>query len=175
MEDERADEVARSLDLILNPYGKRKRARAAYEDLEAPEWLEVLALEDADPRRSKVSNCDVRLPLARFQIWRESGKPKFCWEVADHMTSWDTPGPDVERITSTRYPFYHQRLRELRCYMDSRQPNGLLALWRDRRNSNLFYTFWLVIVFGAISIGLGFGTLAVAIVQAWAQLKSLQQ
>lgn len=146
-------------------------------NLDAPEWLTLFAHEELEEWKPVTGDDGVSmptLPLSRFHVYREPEKPKFCCEVQDHMEP-PYASPSIERITFTQYPFYHHRLRELRSYMDSRQPRGLAALWRDRRNSNLYYTFWFVLIFGVLGMILAFGTLAVAVLQAWGQLQGLHQ
>ncbi|KAL8660893.1 MAG: hypothetical protein Q9202_006125 [Teloschistes flavicans] len=99
----------------------------------------------------------------------------FCLETRDHiLEDWPANLPH-DRITISRFPRYHERLRELRIYMDSQQPKGLRDMWKDRRNSNTFWTFWFVVIFGALSVSLGFGALVAGAIGTWAQLKSLHQ
>ncbi|KAL8922780.1 MAG: hypothetical protein Q9172_003414 [Xanthocarpia lactea] len=167
--EDRVEEIYRTLDLVLNPNGDSVKSKKQYGKLEAPEWLSLLAYEGAIIPSGDDA---VRAPLSRFQEDGGLDRPKYCCEIEDHLEPF-TVGPIVERITQLEFPFYYQRLKELRSYMDSRQPRGLRALWRDRRNTNAYYTFWLVIIFSGLGVLLGFGTLAVAIIQAWAQLQTL--
>ncbi|KAI4241425.1 MAG: hypothetical protein L6R40_004601 [Gallowayella cf. fulva] len=182
---DRAEEVARTLDLVLNPSGKRKRSRQQYGKVKAPDWLNLLAHKKVE-NRGTAPGSDGEVQDAptmslywqnddSWRFWRELKpiKSDFCCEIEGHMVSPDPTGPDIERITHLEFPHYWHRLRELRNYMDSRQPTGFLALWRDRRNTNAYFTFWLVVIFGGLGVVLGFGTLAVAILQAWGQLQSL--
>ena len=71
------------------------------------------------------------------------------------------------------FPHFAGRIRDLRQFMDTRQPKGLRGLWRDSRDSLTFYTFWGVIIFGLASILLGVLSLIASIVQAWASVRSL--
>ncbi|KAL8685765.1 MAG: hypothetical protein Q9224_005682 [Gallowayella concinna] len=172
----RGEEVLRTLELVFKPYGMQDKFKKHYADLEAPGWLGLFAheeLENWHPKPGDEAESTLPLPLSRFQVYWEGIKPKYCCEVKDHMISPNRTSPDIERITLARYPFYHHRLLELRSYMDSRQTRGFQALWRDRRNSNVYYTFWLAIIFGALGVFFGVCTLAVAILQAWGQLQSL--
>ncbi|KAL8855399.1 MAG: hypothetical protein Q9178_007955 [Gyalolechia marmorata] len=168
---DRVEEIYRTLDLVLNPNGDSVKSKKQYGKLKAPEWLSLLAYENAMTPNGEDA---VRASLSRFQEDRGLDRPKYCCEIEDHLEPF-TVGPIVERITHLEFPFYYQRLKELRSYMDSRQPRGLRALWRDRRNTNAYYTFWLVIIFSGIGVLLGFCTLAVAIIQAWAQLQTLHE
>ncbi|THV44276.1 hypothetical protein BGAL_0684g00020 [Botrytis galanthina] len=69
-------------------------------------------------------------------------------------------------------PFEH-RVRILREYMDKQKPRGFRQLWRDSRDSSSYYTFWGVIIFGAVSVFLATASLAVSIAQTYASFKSL--
>ena len=57
--------------------------------------------------------------------------------------------------------------------MDSQKPSGLLALWRDKRDSGQWHTFWLVCIVGGISIILALASLAVSIAQTAATFEAL--
>ncbi|KAF7932690.1 uncharacterized protein EAE98_003989 [Botrytis deweyae] len=65
------------------------------------------------------------------------------------------------------------RVRILREYMDKQKPRGFRQLWRDSRDSFNYYTFWGVIIFGAVSVFLAMASLAVSIAQTYASFKSL--
>lgn len=99
----------------------------------------------------------------------------YCFETRDHLQfRLSKPGGLLhERLSYAQFPFYGDRLRELRFYMDSQRPKGLRALWRDRRDSNTYYTFWFVVIFGSLSVFLAAGALAVSIVQTWATFHSV--
>ncbi|KAL9631149.1 MAG: hypothetical protein Q9204_004375 [Flavoplaca sp. TL-2023a] len=162
---DRGEEIARTLDLVLNPSGSSQSPEKEYKKLKAPRWLGVFVHSSAQEPNPR---------LSRF-CPSESDPLKFCCEIEDHMVSPYRASPEVERITYSEFPHYYQRLRDLRNYMDWRKPRGLLALWRDRRDSNTYYTFWLVVLFGCCGVMLGAATLAIAILQAWGQLQSLHQ
>ena len=92
--------------------------------------------------------------------------------------SWDTP-PDVghlgHRITKpySQFPIFENRLRKLVFYMDAQKPQGLRQLWRDKRDTLNFYTFWGVIIFGGLSVFLALFSLAVSIAQTVASFRAL--
>lgn len=148
-----------------------KKSRQYYEKLKAPKWLSLLAhsgpeiwsseqmiheLSDADPDLSSFTG--------------KSTSSKYYFETRDHLRfRWSEPGKSLhERISFSQFPIYGDRLRALRAYMDTQQPKGLRALWRDRRNSNTYYTFWFVAIFGSLSVFLATCALAVSIAQTWA-------
>ena len=171
---DRGEEVARTLDLILNPAGLSRSPAEGYKKLKAPEWLGLFAGLSYGTGSGSIQAQESVPLISRF--WPgELGLLKVCCEIEEHMLSPNRASPEVERITYSEFPHYYQRLRDLRNYMDSRKPRGILALWRDRRDSNTYYTFWLVVIFGCSGVLLGIATLAIAIIQAWGQLQSLHQ
>lgn len=53
--------------------------------------------------------------------------------------------------------------------------SGFLALWKDKRDSLQWYTFWAVLVVGSLSIFLTFASLAVSTAQTVAAFRQLDQ
>ncbi|KAL8802672.1 MAG: hypothetical protein Q9200_006505 [Gallowayella weberi] len=174
-----AEEAFRTLDMVLNRNAKRKKLRGRYEKLSAPEWLRILVhdkVKASDQEKTTIEDVmDSFSPSSRRWLIRRPDPTSFCWEIKDHMQPPYLTGPNVQRITYVEFPFYYHRLRELRNYMDSRQPDGFLDLWRDKRNSNVYYKFWLVAIFGGFGVFFSFSTLAVSVVQAWASVKAMEQ
>ncbi|KAH6704050.1 hypothetical protein BKA61DRAFT_181952 [Leptodontidium sp. MPI-SDFR-AT-0119] len=78
-----------------------------------------------------------------------------------------------ELIPYAQFPIFETRLRQLRFYMDSQKPRGIRQLWKDKRDTLNYYTFWGVIIFGFLSIFLAFFSLAVSIAQTVASFKAL--
>lgn len=78
-----------------------------------------------------------------------------------------------ETISYASFPTFETRLRQLRHYMDSQKPRGILQLWKDKRDTLNYYTFWGVIIFGSLSIFLAFFSLAVSVAQTIASFKAL--
>lgn len=123
---------------------------------------EMLEVSDSSPELS--------------QFMDKSTLSIFCFEIQDHLLRrWSKPGKFFgERVSYSQFPIYGDRLRELRAYMDNQKPKGLRALWRDRRNSNTYYTFWFVTIFGSLSIFLATCGLAVSVAQTWATFHTIQ-
>jgi hypothetical protein len=84
---------------------------------------------------------------------------------------------DYERISRTlayeRYPGLAPCIKLLIDYMEKQKPRGFLALWRDKRDSNAWYTFWAAVIFGAIALLLALTSLAVSAAQTWASFRAL--
>lgn len=76
-------------------------------------------------------------------------------------------------IAFVEFPVLETRLRQLRHYMDNQKPRGIRQLWRDNRDSSNYYTFWLVVAFGLLSLTLAMFSLAVSVAQAWASFRAL--
>jgi hypothetical protein len=76
-------------------------------------------------------------------------------------------------ISFAEFPVLETRLRQLRHYMDTQRPRGIRQLWRDNRDSSNYYTFWLVVGFGLLSVTLAMFSLAVSAAQTWASFRAL--
>jgi hypothetical protein len=50
------------------------------------------------------------------------------------------------------FPVLRSRLSALAFEMSTRRPRTWLELWRDKRDSAQWATFWAVIIFGAVSL-----------------------
>ena len=50
------------------------------------------------------------------------------------------------------FPIFRDRLQKIQDHMKEIQPNRLMSLWRDRRDLRLWYTIWVVIILGVISL-----------------------
>lgn len=176
-EDDRAqrmEEIYVTLNLLLTSKSKPKDFRRRYGQLVAPSWLALLAherLQTWNPER-QLDTTSGDFPNMS-SLWQDDPEmTRFCHEMEDHLR---LPWPNsrqLRRVTYAEYPIYYERLRNLRCYMDAQQPDGWRALWRDKRNPNAYYTFWIAISFGLLSILLAFLALAAAVVQAYSQVTS---
>jgi hypothetical protein len=81
--------------------------------------------------------------------------------------------PQKDELPYSDFPLLETRLRQLRHYMDTQKPRGLRQLWRDKRDSLNYFTFWGVIIFGVSSLLLALFSLLVEIAQTIASFKSL--
>lgn len=167
---DRSQEIVRTLAFLFSSGDGAAVSRQSYERLGAPSWLHLLlaAAESQHPQKSP-------LPLSQFKLDVADGSTVYCRETEFHISLCCSGGAeDYPRKRSySGFPYYENRLRELRAYMDSQQPKGLRGLWQDKRNSYYYYTFWLVILFSALTLFVGVGSLAAAIAQVWGQLQSL--
>lgn len=168
------EEILVTLNLLLTSKSKPKDLRRRYGQLKAPSWLALLAHERLHTWNPERELDTIPAPFANLsRLWQDDPEmTRFCYEMKDHLR---LPWPDsreLRRVTYAEYPIYYERLRTLRCYMDAQQPDGWRALWRDKRNPNAYYTFWIAISFGLLSILLAFLALAAAIVQAYSQITS---
>ncbi|KAL8951636.1 MAG: hypothetical protein Q9222_002397 [Ikaeria aurantiellina] len=177
--EQRAHEIYDTNELLFVSGVDKKRAKKRHDSLKAPTWLSLLAHPELKTWKKEYDidqSADLARPLSHFHLNQKSERLRrtsFCYDMIDHIvTPWES-GRNLERITYSEFPCHYRRLRILRYYMDAQQPNGWRGLWRDKRDSSTYYTFWLVILFGGAGVVLGFLTLAVAIVQAWAQVRTV--
>lgn len=186
----REDEIYRTWCLIFTSKSTPRTSFSRYTTLKAPRWLSLLAharLSTWTAEQATNSSPDKYPPLSLFTRPSSFPVPSFFPSSApttsslksfdlftsDHLLLRWSPNSKLphSRISYSQFPVYGARLRELRTYMDSQQPTGLRALWKDRRNSNGYYTFWFVTIFGTLSVFLATCALAVSIAQTWAAFR----
>ncbi|KAI5846861.1 hypothetical protein BZA05DRAFT_405682 [Tricharina praecox] len=68
------------------------------------------------------------------------------------------------------FPVFGDRLLVLKTLL---KPNGIRGLWKDKRDSLQWYTFWAVVCLGCFGAIVAVLQLALSAVQAWASVKSL--
>lgn len=170
-------EICATWSIIFTSNRKETKSRDRYAKLRAPRWMSLLAhsrLGTWDSEQEIRQQPEQGPQLSRFMD--ESTSSDFCFETRDHLLlQWSNPARKTvrERLSYSQFPIYGDRIRQLRAYMDTQQPRGLRALWRDKRNSNSYYTFWFVVIFGSLSVFLGTCALAVSIAQTWATFQGL--
>jgi hypothetical protein len=130
-----------------------------YNKLDPPTWLGSM-----------------NVSLSQLTIGRSLiGDPKYhlsaYYENAAHF---QFTGENTNLMRFDHCGIFENRVRILKAYMDMQKPSGLRALWRDKRDSGQWYTFWLVSIVGGISILLALASLAVSIAQTAAAFQALQ-
>ena len=50
------------------------------------------------------------------------------------------------------FQYFGPRLRQLKTYLDSRQPQTLLQLWRDGRDARSWWIFWAFMLFVGVNL-----------------------
>jgi hypothetical protein len=50
------------------------------------------------------------------------------------------------------FPIFTSRLRNVQEYMAQQQPNKIKAIWEDKMDLRLWYTFWAVVFFGTMGL-----------------------
>jgi hypothetical protein len=71
------------------------------------------------------------------------------------------------------FPIFEDRLRQLRHYMDTQKPCTFRQMWKDKRDTSNYFTFWAVMIFGGLGVLLAFLSLVVSIAQTVASFKAL--
>ena len=90
--------------------------------------------------------------------------PSSLWPVSCRRAVEDTLQEEDTYSSQDDFPLLGQRLVKLQEYNLRLQPSRLRDLWRDRRNPLTWYTFWIVLIFGSISIAIALLQLAVAVI-----------
>lgn len=85
-----------------------------------------------DPWLDKL--CGMDLPISIFSsLWSKHG----IREMYD---------------ADSQFPILSGRLKVIQDYMEGIQPSRITSLWNDRRDLRLWYTVWVVLIIGGISI-----------------------
>ena len=70
---------------------------------------------------------------------------------------------------SRDFPVLRQRIAVLQAHLMNLKPRGWREIWKDRRDSVQWYTFWAVIAFGGVSVFLGVLQTIFAAIQAFSK------
>jgi hypothetical protein len=102
------------------------------------------------------------------------------FQKSKHLAGYDRIfRPDTKTTTHSitrpysEFTIFENRIRQLAFYMDTQKPQGFRQLWRDKRDTLNYYTFWGVIIFGGLSVFLALVSLAVSIAQTVASFRAL--
>nr|POE77997.1 efflux pump ustt [Quercus suber] len=74
------------------------------------------------------------------------------WTKENIYVDMDVPGVKTVYSAQNDFPYLGDRLLELHHYIVTQCPNNWQTLWRDRRDLNRFWTLWLVVYIGALTI-----------------------
>ena len=129
-------------------------AVSEYNKLDPPTWLSSMNVSLSQLTKGRPLIGDPKYHLGN------AAQPQFTGENTNLMR-FDDCG------------IFENRVRVLKAFMDMQKPSGLRALWRDKRDSGQWYTFWLVSILGGISIVLALASLAVSIAQTVASFQAL--
>lgn len=89
-----------------------------------------------------------------------------------YLTDGRTPKQGILKPYS-EFIIFENRIRQLVHYMDTQKPQGFRQLWRDKRDTLSYYTFWGVIIIGGLSVFPELFSLAVSIAQMVASFRAL--
>lgn len=145
-----------------------------YGFLPAPPWMTLFGRSTLQTWDKRWKSRDPSVCDDYMHIYiKRNGHPCFSADMCEQLHSHfgDQGQSDFQAYSS--YPDYEDRLRVLRAYMDSKKPKGFRGLWRDKRDTYSYYTFWGVIIFGGVSVLLGLLSLFASILQTIAAWKAL--
>lgn len=172
---QRAYEIASTMCLLLTSGCSEKEAKRRYCKLKAPPWLSLLAHSRLGTWRPEAQSLPENAPnLMSFRVAGEEDFCSFCFETCAHpLSQWSADGRIPQaRIAYSEFPVYRERLRILREYMDHQQPKSFWALLMDKRNPHTYYTLLVAVVFGVLTILVGFWALIATILSTVAQMES---
>ena len=79
----------------------------------------------------------------------------------------------TETTSYLQFPIHQHRIRALKQYMDQQKARSLRDLWRDKRDTLSWYTFWAVIIIGGVGLLLTLASLGVSSAQTAAAFRAL--
>lgn len=163
-------ELERSWALLFATSKSTKTRRKNYGSLLSPYWLCTPAESN---ERSNLSISD-RI-LRTEDVWFAFGRAFHLNEDKRYLEYNKTQQMVLKKNTLTyaEFPIFENRLRQLRAYMDNCKPKSFRDLYRDKRDTLNYYTFWGVIIFGVSSVLLGFFSLGVSAAQTVAAWKAI--
>lgn len=107
---------------------------------------------------------DSLLPVLCGQSWNSTDAlPIYEFIEADEPSSHYSPTED--------FPFLGKRLLEVQKYVQNQKANSFWAIWYDKRDPAVWWTFWAVIIFGGVTLLLGALQLTVDIIVGFYQVK----
>lgn len=71
---------------------------------------------------------------------------------------------DVFSLVSD-FPILHDRFEALQTHLACQKARGLIQLWRDKRSTEAWYTFWAVVLIGGVGLFLSFVQTVLQIMQ----------
>ncbi|KAH7413459.1 hypothetical protein BKA64DRAFT_354802 [Cadophora sp. MPI-SDFR-AT-0126] len=97
--------------------------------------------------------------------------PIDCKELLDFLDREDDETTGT--LPFARFPELGPRVKILMEFMEKQKPRGFFALWRDKRDSSSWYTFWAAVLLGVAAFILALAGLGLASAQTWASFKAL--
>lgn len=97
-------------------------------------------------------------------------RPDGYYDIFGALPVSDTK-PRLQYNVAREFPLYGERLLVLRKLL---KPTGLRGLWKDKRDSLSWYTFWAVVFLGMTGVVMGLVQTSLGAVQAWASVQALK-
>ncbi|KAK5062766.1 hypothetical protein LTR84_004841 [Exophiala bonariae] len=107
-------------------------------------WLRPLVL-GRKPIRRQLSHSEVVDPLLLEVCGTQYTKAAIYRDLR-------APSPRDQYLAAKEFPFFGDRLLKIQIFMQGEHPSDWKALINDRRDILRYWTFWAVMVIGAISI-----------------------
>jgi hypothetical protein len=100
--------------------------------------------------RCVFSTADTPFPQPDTLLLRLCSKTQVC-DAANDASAWMAPDQHIY-YAARHFPVLYERVELLAKELQAAKPKSVADLVRDRRDTVQFWTFWLVAIFGAISI-----------------------
>ena len=146
--------------------GNSVDAVSAYKTMPVPWWLQDFY--EALGHTSVKGNYRTMADLLREEPLLPSDINR---GASSHIGS---QAPFFDSQSFERFGPFEDRVRILDAYMKSKKPSTLRGLWRDRRDSLQWYTLWVVIIFGGLSLLIALFGLAMTAAQTVATFQQLE-
>ncbi|KAJ3577499.1 hypothetical protein NPX13_g3067 [Xylaria arbuscula] len=96
------------------------------------------------------------------------------WSFADSC-AYNYQSKRIYQLSAGDFPILGPKLAYLSSEMARREPRSLWQLWKDQRNTLQWWTFWLVVIFGLISVILTVVQTVLSGLQLhWAEVAAMQ-
>jgi hypothetical protein len=145
-----------------------RKVMKSYLDCPPPEYISEFLERIGETEKLR---CKFGSRKAKLSDVLDNGPP-YPLDIWMHMEAILDPQFETPPCFSS-YPLFGDRLRELKAYMDRQKPKSLWAIWKDRRDTVSYFTFWAVIVIGGVGILLALVSIAVSSAQTVAAFEAL--
>ncbi|KAI0448368.1 hypothetical protein F5B21DRAFT_127105 [Xylaria acuta] len=99
-------------------------------------------------------SCEKGIRLLPPELWLETWR-----DVTGHLYDQDAYSTDTD------FPIFGTRLLELQTFSLSQKAGRLRDIWRDKRDTAQWYTFWAVLVIGGLALLVSLVQVALAVAQ----------
>lgn len=116
------------------------------------------------PRARRFYNPDKTFPgIPRSE--QDSLLSVLCSGNWPFLSSTSAPRSSGVYYLSRDFPMMQSKLDFLNTIIQHKEPRSFSQLWKDKRNTHQWYTFWAIIFYGTLGLVIALAQLAVAVIQ----------